>query len=82
MAVVAPYGSWKSPITSDRIVAESIRLGGVSVSGGNIFWLEGRPQEKGRYVLVRQSPDGERQDLTPEPFNVCTNEGFAPFSGR
>lgn len=72
MAVVAPYGSWKSPITSDRIVAESIRLGGVSVSGGNIFWLEGRPQEKGRYVLVRQSPDGERQDLTPEPFNVRT----------
>ncbi len=72
MAVVAPYGSWKSPITSDRIVAESVRLGGVSVSGGNIYWLEGRPQEKGRYALVRQSPDGDRQDLTPEPFNVRT----------
>jgi len=72
MAVVAPYGSWKSPITSDRIVAESIRLGGVSVSGGDIYWLEGRPQEKGRSVLVRERPDGTRQDLTPAPFNVRT----------
>ena len=72
MPVTAPHGSWKSPITSDKIVAESIRLGGVSVSGGEIYWLEGRPQEQGRSVLVRERPDGAREDLTPAPFNVRT----------
>lgn len=72
MPVSAPYGSWKSPITSDRIVAESIRLGGVSVSDGDLYWLEGRPQEKGRSVLVRERTDGAREDLTPAPFNVRT----------
>jgi len=68
----AEYGFWKSPITSDLIVAESIRLGGVSAHGQDIYWLEGRPAEKGRNVLVRRTPDGRTEDLTPEPFNVRT----------
>ena len=36
----APYGSWRSPITADALLAGSIGLGGVSVSGGNVYWLE------------------------------------------
>lgn len=72
MPLTAAYGSWKSPITSDSIVSESVRLGGVSISGGDIYWLEGRPQEKGRYVLVRERSDGVREDLTPAPYNVRT----------
>ena len=47
-AKTAPYGSWKSPITSDLIVAQSISLSDVRLDGGNIYWLEGRPQEQGR----------------------------------
>ena len=42
---VAPYGSWKSPITSDLIVAGSIRRGGVFAEGADIYWLEMRPRE-------------------------------------
>jgi dipeptidyl aminopeptidase/acylaminoacyl peptidase len=64
----APYGSWKSPITSDLIVAQSISLTDVRLDGGTIYWLEGRPQEQGRNVVVRA--DG--QALTPAPFNVRT----------
>ncbi|MBI1356572.1 MAG: prolyl oligopeptidase family serine peptidase [Acidobacteria bacterium] len=72
MPATAPYGSWKSPVTSDRIVADSVRLGGVSVSEGAVYWLEGRPEEEGRYALVREGSDGVRKDLTPAPFNVRT----------
>lgn len=68
----APYGSWKSPITSDLIVAGSVRLGEVHVEGDSIYWGEGRPTEGGRNLLVRQTPDGQRTDLTPAPFNVRT----------
>src|SRR6516162_9151833 len=32
----APYGSWKSPITSDLIVAQSIALSEVQLDGGKI----------------------------------------------
>ena len=43
----APYGAWKSPITSDLIVAQSISLSEVRLDGGAIYWVEGRPQEEG-----------------------------------
>ncbi|NEQ97330.1 MAG: S9 family peptidase, partial [Cyanothece sp. SIO2G6] len=73
---VAPYGSWKSPITSDLIVAGSLRLGEMRLDSGadtgSLYWLEGRPTEGGRNVLIRRSPDGPTTDLTPQGFNVRT----------
>ena len=68
----APYGSWKSPITSDLIVAQSISLGEARLDGGKLSWVEGRPQEQGRFVIVRQDADGSAHDVTPPPFNVRT----------
>ena len=69
---IAPYGSWKSPITSDLIVADSIGLSEVVLDGDDVYWLELRPAEGGRNVLVRRSPDGRAVDVTPAPFNVRT----------
>jgi dipeptidyl aminopeptidase/acylaminoacyl peptidase len=65
MAQIAPYGSWKSPITSDLIVAGAIELGQIALDGEDIYWSEGRPAEKGRYVVVRRTPDGVTTDVTP-----------------
>ncbi|MGA8758205.1 MAG: prolyl oligopeptidase family serine peptidase [Stellaceae bacterium] len=62
---VAANGSWSSPITSDMIVASSIGLGEIMLDGADVYWLESRPQEGGRSVLVRRSPDGNTADLTP-----------------
>ncbi len=72
MKETAPYGTWKSPITSDLIVSESIGLGGARFDGEEIYWLEMRPSEGGRNVLVRRTPDGSQTDVTPPPFNVRT----------
>jgi dipeptidyl aminopeptidase/acylaminoacyl peptidase len=69
---VAPYGSWASPITSDLIVSGTIALGEVHLDGEDIYWIEGRPAEDGRSVIVRRTPDGQRTDVTPPPFNVRT----------
>ena len=68
--LVAPFGSWASPVTTELIVSESIRLGQLAVLDGDIFWTEGRPQEEGRNVLVWCSADSRLQDLTPAPLNV------------
>jgi len=70
--MISPYGSWKSPITSDLIVSKAIRLGQLTVEEPCLYWVEGRPQEGGRNVLVRLTPDGQRISLTPQPFNVRT----------
>ena len=65
-----PFGTWPSPITPDAIVAETIRLASVSLDAGRIGWLEGRPGEGGRNVLVRADAAGRSRDVTPPPFNV------------
>jgi dipeptidyl aminopeptidase/acylaminoacyl peptidase len=68
----APYGSWKSPITSDLIVKESIGLGQVKMDGDDIYWIEMRPSEAGRQVIVRQTSDGNNVDVNPPGFNART----------
>ncbi|MEC4986306.1 MAG: S9 family peptidase [Oscillatoria sp. PMC 1068.18] len=71
-AQIKNFGSWKSPIASDLIVSQTIALNDVAVDGEDIYWLESRPTEKGRNVLVRQAADGTVTDITPAPFNVRT----------
>jgi len=68
----APYGSWKSPITSDLIVKESVGLSQVRLDGSDIYWIELRPSEGGRQVIVRRGADGQARDLTPREMNART----------
>jgi dipeptidyl aminopeptidase/acylaminoacyl peptidase len=68
----APYGSWKSPITSDLIVAQITSVSDVRIAGPDIYWLEGRPREQGRNVIVRAGPDGAATDITPAGFSART----------
>lgn len=72
MPEVTAYGTWKSPITSDLIVAGSVRLGEIRLDGADLYWSEGRPTEAGRSVVVRYSAE-KITDVTPAaPFNVRT----------
>lgn len=66
------YGSWKSPITSDVIVAGTIGLSEITLDGNDIYWLESRPTEGGRNVIVKRTPDGRTRDMTPQPLNART----------
>ncbi len=69
---VAPYGSWQSPITSNLIVAGTVGLSSVVASDDAVYWIESRPSEKGRSVIVTYRGEGETEDCTPQPFNART----------
>ena len=69
---VSPYGSWRSPLTADAIVAGVIGLSQIQLDGDDIYWVEQRPAEAGRYVIVRRRPDGSTSDMTPPEFNART----------
>jgi dipeptidyl aminopeptidase/acylaminoacyl peptidase len=69
---VAPYGSWRSPITADLIVADTVDLPEVWLDGDDVYWCEGRPKEGGRFVVVKYGLDGPAEDVTPPSFNVRT----------
>jgi dipeptidyl aminopeptidase/acylaminoacyl peptidase len=68
----APYGSWKSPITSNLLVADVVRLSNPTTDGDDVYWVEGRPQENGRYALVRRNGEGDVRDVLPDGFAVRT----------
>ncbi len=69
---IAPYGSWRSPITSDLIVSATVGLGEIVLDGEDVYWVEARPSEAGRYVIARLTPNGRAEDMTPAPFNART----------
>ncbi len=64
-----PYGAWPSPLTADVAAARFVSFSELKFSGTRHYWLEQRPLEGGRSVLV--AADGQsRQDLVPAPMNV------------
>jgi dipeptidyl aminopeptidase/acylaminoacyl peptidase len=70
--VEAPYGAWSSPLEISRLT-DGVRFFGENRAADGVrWWLEGRPEESGRQVLVRLDPDGTITRLTPEGFNVRT----------
>src|SRR5215213_1346122 len=81
--MIRPYGTWPSPIAAAEVAAQGRRFSGVSVHGDDIYWIEGRPNEGGRNVLVRWRPDGSIVDVVPPGFNVRTRVheyGGAPYT--
>ena len=69
-----PYGAWRSPITSDLIVGETIGLGDILVDGARHLLDRGpaqrrRPQCAGAPRVPRR---GSIEDITPAPFSART----------
>ncbi len=69
MSQTLPYGSWPSPISAADVARAGVRLGFPRIShDGDVWWLEGRPAEDGRQVLV----SAKHGDLLPAPWNART----------
>ncbi len=72
MTEVAPYGTWRSPISSGMIARGEVWLSEPFLEGDSAYWLETRPMEEGRSVVVRRDPWGSPADVTPPGFNART----------
>ncbi|CAN5549227.1 S9 family peptidase [soil metagenome] len=70
-------GTWPSPIAAELVAGGALRLSQTTYepSSATLYWLEGRPEESGRSVLVKCS--NPRQD-TP----VMEDVNCAPVSIR
>ncbi len=91
VAMLAPYGSWESPITTDAIVADTIRFYEMGGDARGLYWTELHPQEKGRLALVWYLPgEGETPLATESSVRsrvheygggaFCLHEGTVYFS--
>jgi hypothetical protein len=60
---------WPSPITAAQAAAGRVRIDDLQLDGGDAYWIEGRPSEGGRCVIVRER-DGAATDLIPAPYSA------------
>jgi dipeptidyl aminopeptidase/acylaminoacyl peptidase len=67
---VAPYGTWRSPLSAADVFADAVRLADLRRDGDTLYWAEGRPD--GRTVVVRRAADGSIQDVTPPGYSART----------
>lgn len=73
---IAPYGTWSPEISSSQLTENTVRLSNPQLDSGHCYWLEQRPEEKGRCVVVCQKIDngekGQCYDVTPASVSVHT----------
>ncbi|WP_042060862.1 S9 family peptidase [Acidomonas methanolica] len=76
-------GFWSSWVTPELMAGRALGLAEPRVAGDRLYWLESRPREKGRVVLVSLDKDGTILDETPPPFDLGTHVheyGGAPYA--
>ena len=69
-------GEWKSPLTAHDISKAGVSTSWPSIVGDDVWWLETRPQEKGRKVVVSR----RRGDLIPAPYSA--SHSVHEYGGR
>ncbi|MEV4313480.1 prolyl oligopeptidase family serine peptidase [Actinocrispum sp. NPDC049592] len=70
MVEIAPYGSWKSPVSAEVAAAAGGGPDWPSFAGGEVWWTHSRPTENGRIALMHAVPGGEPVELLPGDWNV------------
>jgi len=66
---VLSYGHWPSEISAEKVAIAAPRTGNIQSFGNRLFWVESRPDEAGRNVIVSRAKDGIIKDLLPHPFS-------------
>ncbi len=83
MTTKAAYGSWPSAIQPEMLVTDSIRIFDVRMLDNQVYWIEMRPAEAGRYVIMNSAvKGGNARELLPAPYSARTlvhEYGGMPF---
>src|ERR1700760_4516147 len=63
------YGRWPSPLAATDVAGAKSSLSELCSDGESLYWLESRPAEGGRVVLVRADA-GDVVDHSPEGVSI------------
>ena len=69
---IAPFGTWTSPISAQRVAAGSKPLSSPRLDGAQVYWLEGLTAEGGRVSAVRAGTGSACERLSAAPYNLRT----------
>ena len=67
------YLDWQPALSAEDVFKSTIGFTFIQADQfSNAYWVEPRPEEGGRAVLVQREASGKIRDLTPKPFSVRT----------
>jgi dipeptidyl aminopeptidase/acylaminoacyl peptidase len=70
------FRAWNSPISASKVASIGTGSGGlmsdVMHDHGSVYWIEPRPREGGRKVLMQRTPKGLIVEAIPSGFNART----------
>jgi len=69
---IAPYGTWRSWIRETMACRQGAVYQDLVVDQQDIYWVEMRPWQQGRCVLVKKSFNGAPLEVLPPHFSVRT----------
>jgi dipeptidyl aminopeptidase/acylaminoacyl peptidase len=67
-----PYGTWSSPVAPELLGQQDRLAAPTFADDGALWWVEVRPRDGGRNVLVRAEPGAEPVDVVGAPWSVRT----------
>jgi dipeptidyl aminopeptidase/acylaminoacyl peptidase len=65
-----PCGAWPSPLSPELAAAGAVSLAHAGASEGVLYWVEGRPSERGRSVLMSRAVSGAIAEVLGPEANV------------
>ncbi|HEY6057082.1 MAG TPA: hypothetical protein VIV06_03575, partial [Candidatus Limnocylindrales bacterium] len=68
--VTAPHGAWRSPFPISLLVDGYVGLRETRIEGDDVYWIETRPDEGGRQVVVRRRSNGTTEDVSAPGINA------------
>ena len=67
-----PFFNWQPLISPEEVFIDLIGLSNLKIINNELYWLEFRPSEKGRTVLVKENTENEHIDITPNEYYIRT----------
>jgi dipeptidyl aminopeptidase/acylaminoacyl peptidase len=64
------FKDWEPAVSPESIFKKFVFFLDVQSSGKKLYWVEGRPSEKGRYVIVEKDSKGNTRDITPKGYSA------------
>jgi dipeptidyl aminopeptidase/acylaminoacyl peptidase len=71
-SAIAPYGTWQSLVSAERLTAFIVAIGDLRVCGDRILWTETIPEQGGRSVVATLEEAGGRKVLSADGHHVQT----------
>ncbi len=71
----APYGSWSSPVSAERVAVAAPRIDGAqfttdATGAEEVWWGQSVPAEAGRTAVLRRGADGQVAVVLPAPWSA------------